>query len=143
MYEAIGKDPNECKVGNLSSKQKTIQKMKNVINRTYWPAMIVGVAILAFSVNLIELVCTAGLPAVFTQILAFNDVGNLARYGYMLLFIIMYMIDDLVIFTIAVYTLHATGLTKKYARFTLIFGGVLMYGLGMLMLFAPELLTFS
>jgi hypothetical protein len=143
LYEAIGKDPNECKVGNLSSKQKTIQKMKNVINRTYWPAMIVGVAILAFSVNLIELVCTAGLPAVFTQILAFNDVGNLARYGYMLLFIIMYMIDDLVIFTIAVYTLHATGLTKKYARFTLIFGGVLMYGLGMLMLFAPELLTFS
>ena len=143
LYEAIGKDPNECKVGNLSSKQKTIQKMKNVINRTYWPAMIVGVAILAFSVNLIELVCTAGLPAVFTQILAFNDVGNLARYGYMLLFIIMYMIDDLVIFTIAVYTLHATGLTKKYARFTLIFGGVLMYGLGMLMLFAPGLLTFS
>jgi len=55
----------------------------------------------------------------------------------------MYMIDDIVIFAIAVYTLHATGLTKKYARFTLIFGGVLMYALGMLLIFAPELLTFS
>ena len=143
LYEALGKDPNECKVGDLTQKQKTIQKMKKVIERTYWPAMIFGVAILAFSVNLIELVCTAGLPAVFTQILAFNDVSNLARYGYMLLFIIMYMIDDLIIFAIAVYTLHATGLTKKYARFTLIFGGVLMYCLGMLLIFAPELLTFS
>ncbi len=143
LYEALGKNPNECKVGDLGAKQKTIQKMRNVIERTYWPAMIVGVAVLAFSVNMIELVCTAGLPAVFTQILAFNDVSNWARYGYMLLFIIMYMIDDLIIFTIAVYTLHATGLTKKYARFTLIFGGVLMYALGMLLIFAPELLTFS
>jgi len=143
LYEALGKNPNECKVGNLSAKQRTIAKMKKAIEKTFWPAMILGVAILAFSVNMIELICTAGLPAVFTQILAFNDVSNLARYFYMLLFIIMYMIDDLIIFTIAVYTLHATGLTKKYARFTLIFGGVLMYALGMLLIFAPELLTFS
>jgi len=105
--------------------------------------MILGVAVLAVSVNMIELVCTAGLPAVFTQILAFNNITDAARYGYIGLFILMYMIDDLVIFGIAVYTLHATGITTKYRRFTLIFGGLLMYGLGMLLIFAPELLTFN
>ena len=73
----------------------------------------------------------------------FNDVSNLARYGYMGLYILLYMIDDLVIFAIAVYTLHATGLTKRYARFTLIFGGSLMYALGILLIFAPEALTFA
>ena len=105
--------------------------------------MVLGVAVLAVSVNMIELVCTAGLPAIFTQILAFNDVSNIARYGYIGIYILLYMIDDFVIFGIAVLTLHATGLTTKYRRFTLIFGGLLMYGLGLLLIFAPELLTFA
>lgn len=143
LYEALGKDPNQCKVPNLSQRQKTIARMKEIMNSTAWPAMILGVAILAVSVNMIELVCTAGLPAVFTQILAFNNVTDLARYGYIGLYILMYMIDDFAIFAIAVYTLHATGLTTKYRRLTLIFGGLLMYTLGLLLIFAPEALTFS
>ena len=143
LYEAFGKDPNQCKVTNLGRRQKIIARMKEIAEITAWPAMIVGVAVLAVSVNMIELVCTAGLPAVFTQILAFNEITDLARYGYIGLFIIMYMIDDFVIFAIAVYTLHATGITNKYRRFTLIFGGLLMYGLGLLLIFAPEALTFD
>ncbi len=143
LYEAFGKDPNRCKVTNLGRRQKIIARMKEIAEYTAWPAMIVGVAILAVSVNMIELVCTAGLPAVFTQILAFNEISDMARYGYIGLFILMYMIDDFVIFAIAVYTLHATGITNKYRRFTLIFGGLLMYGLGLLLIFAPEALTFD
>ena len=143
LYEAFGKNPNECKVTNMSARQRTIKKMKSVMEISKWPIMIAGVAVLAVSVNMIELVCTAGLPAIFTQILAFNNVSTLARYSLIGLYILMYMIDDFVIFGIAVYTLHATGLTTKYRVFTLIFGGLLMYGLGILMLFAPELLTFA
>lgn len=143
LYEAFGKDPNQCNVSNLSARQRTIAKMKSIMQITQWPALILGVSILAISVNMIELVCTAGLPAVFTQILAFNDISNFARYGYIGLFILMYMIDDVAIFGIAIYTLHATGMTTKYRRFTLIFGGLLMYALGMLMIFAPEALTFG
>ncbi|OGJ65817.1 hypothetical protein A3B61_01800 [Candidatus Peribacteria bacterium RIFCSPLOWO2_01_FULL_53_10] len=117
--------------------------MREIMNYSAWPAMILGVAVLAVSVNMIELVCTAGLPAIFTQILAFNNVTDLARYGYIGLYILLYMIDDFVIFAIAVFTLQATGLTTKYRRFTLIFGGVLMYILGILLIFYPEALTFS
>lgn len=143
LYEAFGKNPSECKVTNLTGRQKIIARMKKVMEISKWPLMIIGVSILAVSVNMIELVCTAGLPVVFTQILAFNNVSDLTRYSYMALYILLYMIDDIVIFTIAVYTLHATGLTNKYRRFTLIFGGILMYCLGMLLIFAPEWLVFG
>jgi len=142
LYEAFGKDPNECKVTNLSTRKKTIDRMKRVIEIASWPAMIIGVSILAISVNLIELVCTAGLPAIFTEILAFNDLSNLSRYWYILLYIIAYMIDDLIIFLIAISTLRATGLTTKYRMFSLIFGGVLMATLGILLIFWPEVLVF-
>ena len=143
LFEAFGKNPNQCIVTNLGARQRTIAKMKSIMQITQWPALIIGVSILAVSVNMIELVCTAGLPAVFTQILAFNEITNLARYSYIGLFILMYMIDDMVIFGIAIYTLHATGMTTKYRKFTLIFGGLLMYGLGILLIFAPHLLTFG
>lgn len=143
LYEAFGKDPNQCNVSDYKSRQKTIERMKQIATYTAYPAMILGVSILAISVNMIELVCTAGLPAVFTQILAFNNVSNLARYGLIGLYILLYMIDDLVIFGIAVYTLHATGLTTKYRRFTLIFGGMLMYVLGILLIFFPDALSFG
>ncbi|MBM3231419.1 hypothetical protein FJZ28_03775 [Candidatus Peregrinibacteria bacterium] len=73
LYEAFGKDPNQCKVTDLGRRQKIIGKMKHIMEISAWPAMIFSVAILAVSVNMIELVCTAGLPAVFTQILAYNE----------------------------------------------------------------------
>ena len=143
LYEAFGKDPNQCKVTDFSTRSKIINNMKKVMGISAWPAMILGVAVLAASVNLIELVCTAGLPVIFTQILAFNDVSVAGQYGYLGLYILAYMFDDFVIFAIAIKTMHATGLTTKYRRFTLIFGGMLMYTLGLLLIFATELLSFG
>ena len=51
LYEAFGKDPNQCKVTNLSQRQKTIAKMKAVMEIAEWPAMVLGVAVLAASVT--------------------------------------------------------------------------------------------
>lgn len=143
LYEAFGKDPNVCQVTDRRRRQRIIERMKRVSKTAAWPAILLGVSILAISVNMIELVCTAGLPAVFTQILAFNDVSDIARYWYILLYILLYIIDDTIIFIIALVTLRVSGLTTRYRRFTLIFGGVLMYVLGMLLIFWPEALTFS
>ncbi len=140
LYEAFGRDPNACHVTSHTRRQRITDRMKKSIQKGAWPAMMLGIAAIAISVNFIELLCTAGLPAVFTQIIALNDVGLGRQYFYLSLYILMYMIDDFIIFGIAIYTLQATGLTTKYRRFTLIFGGILMYLLGMLLLFAPEVL---
>lgn len=143
FYEAFGKDPNACAVTDAQQKKRIIDRMRDILHKSAWPAMLLGVAVLAVSVNTIELVCTAGLPAVFTQILAFNEISALARYLYIGLYILLYMIDDVAIFAIAVWTLQATGLTHRYARLTLVVGGFLMYALGFLLIFAPEVLTFA
>ena len=143
LYEAFGKDPNQCKVTNFSGRQKTIERMKKVLSASSWPLMVGGVAVLAVSVNLVELVCTAGLPAIFTAILAHNALTTAEHYWYLLLYILAYMFDDLIIYAIAIGTLHATGFTTKYRRFTLIFGGFLMAALGLLLIFFPEALTFD
>jgi hypothetical protein len=143
FYEAFCKDPNVCKVTNLKQRHNILERMKKVVQYSTWPLMLGGVTILAISVNMIELVCTAGLPAIFTQILASNAVGNVEQYLYFCLYILFYMIDDLVIFLLALFTMKVAGLTTKYRRMTFILGGIMMYFLGILMIFFSELLIFK
>jgi glutaredoxin/cytochrome c biogenesis protein CcdA len=143
LYEAFGKDPNQCKITSYKGRQKTLDRMKKVMSASSWPLMILGVSVLAISMNLVELVCTAGLPAIFTAILAQNALLDWEYYYYIGLYIAAYMFDDLVIYCIAIGTLHATGFTTKYRKFTLVFGGVLMAILGILLIFFPEVLTFE
>jgi glutaredoxin len=138
----INKD-NTCEVTNENQKEKIIDKLKRITKEKNVFLALGGVVILAFMVNLIELVCSAGLPAIFTQVLALNDIPAVSYYGYILLYILFFMIDDLIIFVIAMMTLKVTGITSKYARYSHLIGGILMLAIGLLLIFKPELLMFG
>lgn len=129
-----------CEVGDMEKKKKTMDKLKGyVASQNFWLALF-GIMALAFMVNLVELLCSAGFPAVYTQVLAMNDMVGWQYYSYILLYILFFMLDDLVVFFIAMFTLQATGLTTKYTRFSRLIGGILMLIIGLLMIFKPELL---
>lgn len=132
-----------CKVTGQEKRRRVFDRLKEITQeQKFWLAL-AGIILLAFAVNLVELLCSAGFPAVFTQVLALNDLSVLARYGYILLYIFFFMIDDLVVFIIAMITLKITGLSTKYSRLSNIIGGILMVLIGLLMIFKPELLSFA
>ncbi|MFA6253296.1 MAG: hypothetical protein WCV69_03605 [Patescibacteria group bacterium] len=129
-----------CEVGDVQKKKKTMDKLKGYVShQNFWLALF-GIMALAFMVNLIELLCSAGFPAVYTQMLAMNNMTGWHYYGYILLYIFFFMLDDLVVFFIAMFTLQATGLTTKYTRASRLIGGILMLVIGLLMIFKPEVL---
>lgn len=66
---------------------------------------------MAFAVNLVELTCSAGLPAIYTQVLALNKMTGWHYYLYILIYIFFFMLDDLFIFFVAMITLEMTGIT--------------------------------
>ena len=68
---------------------------------------------LAFSINLIELACSAGLPLVFGQLLALNNVSGVQGIFYTLLYVLFFMIDDIVIFVIAMFTTKIAAISTK------------------------------
>ena len=132
-----------CKVVGAEKKRKTFDKMKSVVHQnSIWLAL-GGIILLAFAVNLVELICSAGLPAVYTQILALNDLATWQRYLYILMYVFFFMLDDLIIFIIAMTTLQATGITTKYSRVSRLIGGIVMLLIGVLLLFKPEWLMFG
>ena len=117
--------------------------MSKLVREVSLPASLLGVIVLAFTVNSIELLCTAGFPAIYTKVLAMQNLSPLAHYGYLLLYIIMYMIDDMVVFTIAVFTLSSKKLTEKQGKWMKFISGFMMLALGLLLIFKPELLMFG
>lgn len=132
-----------CKVAGDEKRQKIFQKLKITIGQnSFWLAF-GGIITLAFLVNLVELICSAGLPAVYTQVLALSDLAKWQYYLYILLYIFFFMLDDLFVFFIAMVTLQMTGITTKYSRWSHLIGGVLMLIIGLLLIFKPELLMFG
>ncbi|XOB41555.1 MAG: hypothetical protein ACKKMS_02445 [Candidatus Nealsonbacteria bacterium] len=139
--------PGVCKILGISSKIERGLKLKEraekIIASPFTLATIGGLIILALGVNLIEVFCSAGLPAIFTRILALNELSALSYYLYLLLYTFIFMLDDLIIFTLAVITLSKIGFTEKYNYWATLIGGLLMLVLGLLLIFKPEWLMFG
>ncbi len=132
-----------CSVMGDTKRQKIFEKIRNITQRKEFLIALGGIIILAFAVNLVELVCSAGLPAIYTQILSLSHLNTWQYYGYLLLYILIFMLDDLFIFFTAMITLQATGIQSKYSRFSHLVGGILMFIIGLLLLFKPEWLMFG
>jgi len=109
-----------------SWKPKVVDKMKMIAEQQSLVAMILSVVTVAFVVNVVELMCTIGFPMIYTQILATYNLPQTAYYLYILIYCTMYMIDDFLLFTIAVTTLHCVEMTKKRVRIMKLISGVLM-----------------
>lgn len=132
-----------CKVTNQGERQKIFDKLKQILKSKYLLLSLIGVIILAFVVNLVELVCSVGLPAIYTNILSLSNLSNWQYYAYLLLYIFVFLLDDILIFVIAMITLQITGLTGKYTRYSNLVGGLLILIIGILLIFKPSLLMFG
>jgi glutaredoxin len=131
-----------CKVVRPDRRRKIMDNIRRVVGRENLLWSLIGIAILAVGVNFIELACSAGVPAVFTQMLALNDLTNTAYYAYISLYVLVFMLDDVAIFATAMIALRISGLTTSYTRYSHLIGGLLLLTIGAVMLLRPELLSF-
>lgn len=132
-----------CSVMGDEKRQKVFEKIKDVTQKKNFFIALGGIVMLAIAVNMIELVCSAGLPAIYTQILSLSKLSNIQYYLYLLFYIIIFMLDDLFVFFTAMITLQATGIQSKYSRLSRLVGGILMLAIGLLLLFKPDVLMFG
>jgi len=132
-----------CKVTGQEKRRRVFDKLKQVTQERSFLIALIGIIALAFVVNLVELVCSAGLPAVYTQVLALSELASWQYYLYLLLYIFIFLLDDIIVFSVAMVTLKVTGLSSKYSRYSNLIGGTIMVIIGILLLFKPEWLMFG
>lgn len=133
------KDALTCKVGDEKSHEKTMRKIDRIITQPLSFAIILSIIGLAFVINSVEFACSAAIPAVFTQILALSGISAIQHYAYIALYVFFFMLDDLIIFGMAAFALGSR-IGEKYAKYCKLAGGIIMTILGLIMLFAPQLL---
>lgn len=137
------KKDDGCKIVDEKKRKKIFSKIKKITLEKRLILSIIGIITLAISVNLVELACSAGLPLMFTQILSFNNLSMFEYMFYMFLYILFFLIDDIVIFVIAMKTLSIKGISSKYGKYSNLIGGIIMILIGILMIFKPEWLMFN
>jgi len=100
---------------------------------------IAGIVGLAFVVNSIEFLCSSALPAIFTHVLSLRNLTSFRYYAYILLYDLFFMLDDVVIFSLAVFAVTSS-VGDRYVKYSKPAGGAILLILGVLLLFAPNLL---
>lgn len=132
-----------CRVSEGEGRRRVLDRLRALSReRRLWLAA-AGVAVLAVVVNFIELVCSAGLPAVYTQILTLNDLSGWQYHAFLALYIAVFLLDDAAIFIAAMVTLKMAGLSGRYSRASHLVGGVVLLAVGVLLIFKPEWLMFG
>ena len=122
-----------CEVTGEQSRTKTMTRIQKIVSSPITVGTIIGIIVLAFAVNSVEFVCSAALPAVFTRVLSLASLTTLQHYGYILLYVLFFMLDDLVIFGIAAFALTSS-LGDRYTKYSRPVGATILIVLGLLLL---------
>jgi hypothetical protein len=117
------------------------RRVRRVVQAENLAGALAAVIVLAAMVNAVELLCTAGLPALYTQILASYGLPPAAHYAYLALYNVFYMLDDAAMLALAIATLQPHKLDERGGRALKLVSGAVMVGLGLLLLFRPEWLA--
>lgn len=143
LWQFVSNPDAVCPVTTGDERQSIMARLRHAVGERSYLVAISGIVVLAVAVNLIELLCSAGIPAVYTQVLAMSDLHPVSYYGYLTLYISIFLLDDMIVFVTAMVTLRAAGLAASYARYSHLIGGLVLGGIGILLLFRPGWLTFT
>lgn len=116
-------------------------RVRRIVTAENLVGAIVGASILAVLVNIVELLCTAGLPALYTQILAMQNLPTWNNYLYLGLYNLAYMADDALMVTLVVVTLGRHKLQESQGRWLKLLSGTVILVLGLIMLVRPDWLV--
>ena len=117
-----------------AAKPDIYSRIRNILQARSFAGAILAAAVLAILVQIVELLCTSGFPALYTRILTLHQLDSLSYYSYLLLYNLAYMFDDFVILGIGVYTLSQHRLQEKEGQWLKLLSGLVMVVLGLYLL---------
>jgi glutaredoxin len=121
-----------------AAKPGLYSRVRDVMHARNIGGALVAIVLLALMVNAVELLCTAGLPALYTQILSQYELSSAGHYGYLALYNLAYILDDGIMVAIAVVTLNKRKLQQDEGRWLKLASGLVVIALGLLLLLAPQ-----
>lgn len=132
-----------CQVVDEKKRKKVMTKIKKFTSQKSFILALFGILVLAISVNILELACSAGLPVLFTNVLALNGIAGYKAVIYVAIYILFFLLDDIIVFSVAAISFKVTGITTKYTKISHLIGAIIMTLIGVLMIIKPEWVMFN
>lgn len=120
------------------AKPELYARVRQILQARSLAAALVGAVALAVLVQVVELMCTSGFPALYTRILTLRHLDYWSYYGYLLLYNLAYMFDDVVVLALGVATLSQRRLQEKEGKWLKLISGLAMVGLAVYLLAVPH-----
>lgn len=118
------------------------KKMRAVMDASQsFPGLIGATVALAVGVSMVEFSCTAGFPVIWTNILTALNVNGTAFASLLIVYLLIYQLDEMVLFFSSVITLKASRMEEKHGRVLKLISGILMLTLSIVMLIDPALMN--
>jgi glutaredoxin len=128
FYKAYKSGPI-CSSNNILSRLSP--KIEAVFkDKTNWWLLLGAVVLFASFVTIIEFPCSAFLPVLFTSILVESGVSQSTSLGYIALYMLFYLLDELVIFIIAVFTMKIKIVSPRFIIFFNLLAALIFLFLG-------------
>ncbi len=117
------------------NKPGLFKRMRELVKTPKVVTAVAGTIVLAGVVNFYELLCTLGLPLVFTRQLAFYNLSGVEQALYIFFYNVVYVIPLIVIVLIFVFTLGRIKLSKWHGQILKLLTGIMLTSFGILFLF--------
>lgn len=117
------------------------RRMRELLKLQSTAGLLLGTVVLALLVNSYELLCTSGLPMVYTRILTLETLAASEYYLYLLLYNLVYVTPLALIVLLFSLGVAKGKLQALGGRLLKLLSGLMMLGLGLLLLLAPGLLN--
>ena len=138
-YKSLGTEM-ACRVVDMEDRSRIVRKIRQLATSKFTLLTLFGIVVLAFSVNIIEFACSIGYPQAFTKIIQVNNLGFWHTQYLMAIYIFFYMVDDLIVFGLALWGFDKIHMTEAFSRWSALLGGLLMLFLGYMLIAHPEIL---
>jgi len=104
--------------------QETIKKPRNIL------LLLVSILIFAVLITIIEFPCSAAVPVVYTGILIQSHLSGFQHFLYLALFLLFYMVDELIVFLIAFFTMRIWLTSSKFVAYITLAEAIVLFLLG-------------
>ena len=125
---------------SAGGKADIFQRARAILKADSLPAMLAATVFLGVAANFYELLCTAGFPMVYTRLLSLQVPDRATQYGWLALYNLIYVLPLAAIVLVFVRTMGARRLGEREGRLLKLLSGLMMLGLGLCLVLAPQAL---
>ena len=124
-----------------TARRRLLERIRQLLSMDSLTTVILASIVLAITANTYELLCTAGLPMLYTRILTLRELGETQYYLYLLFYNVIYVIPLLMIVILFTMKLGTRKLNEKEGRILKLLSGTMMFQLGILLIISPQSLN--